>query len=75
FQALIRYCHLPPQTGPCKALLRYFFYNSVSRSREPFVYGGCLGNRDTFQTQAECVRRCTRSLPTQNSQSTQRDGR
>ncbi|XP_061190042.1 actinia tenebrosa protease inhibitors-like [Saccostrea echinata] len=51
-------CTLPPVTGPCRASMRRFFYNSALGQCEPFRYGGCQGNRNNFQTFQACQQRC-----------------
>ncbi|KAH0619351.1 hypothetical protein JD844_019396 [Phrynosoma platyrhinos] len=39
-------------------MLRYF-YNPASKSCEEFIYGGCLGNENNFQTLEQCRLTCT----------------
>ncbi|XP_078018487.1 actinia tenebrosa protease inhibitors-like [Epinephelus lanceolatus] len=51
-------CNAPPETGPCKAHIEHYFYNSTSKSCEKFVYGGCLGNQNNFKDETECMQRC-----------------
>ncbi|XP_049909483.1 thrombin inhibitor hemalin-like isoform X1 [Epinephelus moara] len=51
-------CNAPPETGPCKAHFENYFYNSISKSCEKFVYGGCLGNHNNFKDERECMQRC-----------------
>uniref|UniRef100_A0A915L106 BPTI/Kunitz inhibitor domain-containing protein n=1 Tax=Romanomermis culicivorax TaxID=13658 RepID=A0A915L106_ROMCU len=51
-------CNLPPLTGHCKARHNRFYYNSSERQCLPFVYGGCGGNGNRFNTKAECETAC-----------------
>ncbi|KAL7376148.1 hypothetical protein ABVT39_001986 [Epinephelus coioides] len=51
-------CKAPPETGPCKAHFEHYFYNSISKSCEKFVYGGCGGNRNNFKDKKACTQRC-----------------
>ncbi|XP_032394953.1 carboxypeptidase inhibitor SmCI isoform X2 [Etheostoma spectabile] len=51
-------CEQAPETGPCKAAIPRYFYNSSSMSCQLFTYGGCRGNRNNFQTEKECMQRC-----------------
>ena len=51
-------CTLDPETGPCKALFRKFFYNSTTDQCELFIYGGCGGNDNRFDTRSECISAC-----------------
>ena len=53
-------CGLPPVTGPCRALLKRFFYNSTSKACETFVYGGCRGNANRFFSSQQCKKSCGR---------------
>ncbi|WP_417935131.1 BPTI/Kunitz-type proteinase inhibitor domain-containing protein, partial [Enterococcus faecium] len=53
-------CKLPPVTGPCRAHIIMFFYNSTSAMCEEFVYGGCHGNANRFETAKECRNTCNR---------------
>ena len=43
-------CQLPMEAGPCYALKPRFFFNFQSRRCEEFIYGGCRGNENNFQT-------------------------
>ncbi|NXS59162.1 EPPI protein, partial [Brachypteracias leptosomus] len=51
-------CYLPSVCGSCKALFRRFFFNASSHRCEEFIYGGCGGNRNNFETQGECSQAC-----------------
>uniref|UniRef100_A0A8D0G1M4 BPTI/Kunitz inhibitor domain-containing protein n=1 Tax=Strix occidentalis caurina TaxID=311401 RepID=A0A8D0G1M4_STROC len=48
------FCYLPSVCGSCKALFRRFFFNASSQQCEEFIYGGCGGNRNNFETKGEC---------------------
>ena len=52
-------CSLPPETGPCKGYFRRYFYNESSEQCEQFVYGGCRGNDNNFETVEECEAKCS----------------
>ena len=54
-------CSLPAQVGPCDALFYRYHYNTSTRICERFVYGGCQGNQNNFQTAGDCYRRCNPS--------------
>jgi len=61
-----RICQLPMEAGPCYALKPRFFFNFQSGRCEEFIYGGCQGNKNNFQTMQECVSACgkqPRGLP------------
>jgi hypothetical protein len=51
-------CTLPAETGPCEAAFERFFHNAETGICEPFVYGGCEGNDNNFETFEECEEAC-----------------
>nr|XP_016852536.1 PREDICTED: protease inhibitor 4 isoform X2 [Anolis carolinensis] len=52
------FCHLPPDPGPCKAYMPRYFYNPKSNKCEEFIYGGCRGNKNNFETFKSCHYTC-----------------
>ncbi|KAM8769398.1 kunitz-type protease inhibitor 2 isoform 1-T1 [Acanthopagrus schlegelii] len=52
-------CRLPPKVGSCRASFPKFFYNVTNQSCQKFVYGGCEGNDNKFDTQDECETVCS----------------
>ena len=52
------HCQLPPVSGLCEAYMPSFFYNATSKQCEKFVYGGCGGNKNRFQTKESCLESC-----------------
>lgn len=53
-------CRLPSESGPCDLHVRSWFYNWKAQTCEQFTYGGCLGNKNRFQTLKACKRQCAR---------------
>nr|ABO31437.1 venom protease inhibitor precursor [Oxyuranus scutellatus] len=53
-----KFCHLPPNPGPCRAAIPRFYYNPHSKQCEKFIYGGCHGNANSFKTPDECNYTC-----------------
>ena len=47
-----------PVTGPCEAYIPSWFYNKDSKRCEEFIYGGCFGNQNRFETKEACEERC-----------------
>ncbi|UYV74464.1 mig-6 [Cordylochernes scorpioides] len=52
------YCYEEVRPGPCKGNFKRFFFNQTSAKCEAFVYGGCNGNLNRFQTLDECEEDC-----------------
>ena len=52
-------CTLQPDTGPCRASIPSYYYNTASGNCEKFIYGGCDGNENRFETAAQCVANCS----------------
>ncbi|XP_038576005.1 tissue factor pathway inhibitor a [Micropterus salmoides] len=51
-------CHLDEAPGPCRGLLKRYFFDSNSQQCKPFFYGGCFGNANNFKTLAACKAKC-----------------
>merc|ERR1719167_1824674 len=55
-------CTLAMDAGPCFALKPRYFYTPASRRCEEFLYGGCRGNANNFETLQACVSECGKQL-------------
>lgn len=51
-------CQHAPENGICKALKRRFYYDTTEGICKQFIYGGCGGNENRFNTESECRRTC-----------------
>jgi papilin len=51
-------CEQPLVTGPCKAAFRRWGFKQETGKCEEFIYGGCGGNDNRFETQEECEEKC-----------------
>ncbi|KAF5917487.1 hypothetical protein HPG69_017379 [Diceros bicornis minor] len=62
-------CSMPQKTGPCMAYLPRWWYDKKTEKCYKFIYGGCLGNNNNFQSEAICQVICQRKCKSQGSQS------
>uniref|UniRef100_A0A8C5UVX7 BPTI/Kunitz inhibitor domain-containing protein n=1 Tax=Microcebus murinus TaxID=30608 RepID=A0A8C5UVX7_MICMU len=53
-------CSLHKDAGPCMALFFRWWYNQKSNTCSRFVYGGCMGNDNNFQSKSVCMSACHR---------------
>ncbi|XP_028404662.1 four-domain proteases inhibitor-like isoform X2 [Dendronephthya gigantea] len=51
-------CSMEKIVGPCRAAFPRYYYNSVSKKCESFIYGGCHGNRNNFVKIEDCQKKC-----------------
>ncbi len=51
-------CALPPEPGPCEAAMRRWYHNAETGACEMFIYGGCQGNANNFQSAEACEEAC-----------------
>ncbi|XP_047626417.1 tissue factor pathway inhibitor isoform X2 [Phacochoerus africanus] len=57
------FCAMKADDGPCKAMMKRFFFNINTQQCEEFIYGGCEGNQNRFESLEECKEKCTRDYP------------
>ncbi|XP_049525183.1 isoinhibitor K-like [Dermacentor silvarum] len=53
-----RLCSLPPVQGTCRGYFPAFYFDSSSRTCRQFIYGGCKGNQNRFESFRQCTRVC-----------------
>ena len=51
-------CQHMPDAGPCKAYIEQFYFNAQTGFCQVFIYGGCEGNPNRFNSRDECERTC-----------------
>jgi len=51
-------CKLAQETGPCRAAFQKFHFDSESGTCKEFIYGGCDGNDNRFDSIEECHKAC-----------------
>uniref|UniRef100_H3BXB8 Amyloid-beta A4 protein n=1 Tax=Tetraodon nigroviridis TaxID=99883 RepID=H3BXB8_TETNG len=57
-------CWAPAESGPCHAMLERWYFSPEKRRCVPFLFGGCGGNRNNFESEEYCLAVCSSSLPT-----------
>ncbi|XP_067373484.1 amyloid-beta A4 protein-like isoform X4 [Channa argus] len=57
-------CWAPAESGPCHAMLERWFFMPEKGRCAPFLFGGCGGNRNNFESEEYCLAVCSSSLPT-----------
>ncbi|PIO23422.1 hypothetical protein AB205_0155910, partial [Aquarana catesbeiana] len=51
-------CEESPDSGPCKGQIKNYYYNHKTGNCETFIYGGCGGNENNFDTKEKCEAVC-----------------
>jgi hypothetical protein len=51
-------CELPRVPGPCEGYYPRWGYDAKSKTCQQFIYGGCLGNNNKFESREECEAIC-----------------
>ncbi|XP_078023574.1 kunitz-type protease inhibitor 2 isoform X2 [Epinephelus lanceolatus] len=52
-------CEAEPEVGPCRAAFQHWYYERKTGSCQPFIYGGCRGNKNNYITKESCMTTCT----------------
>ncbi|EDV99167.1 PI-actitoxin-Afv2a [Drosophila grimshawi] len=54
----VKLCLQPMVSGRCFGHVESYAYNPLQRRCESFIYGGCGGNENRFDSKAECEYNC-----------------
>ncbi|CAH2320462.1 amyloid 2 isoform X1 [Pelobates cultripes] len=57
-------CSQEAMTGPCRAMMPRWYYDIRQRKCVRFIYGGCGGNRNNFESEDYCMAVCRIMIPT-----------
>ncbi|XP_062968398.1 kunitz-type protease inhibitor 2 [Cynocephalus volans] len=52
------FCRVSKVVGRCRASILRWWYNVTDGSCQQFVYGGCEGNDNNYQSKEECLEKC-----------------
>ena len=53
-------CFSPADGGPCSENLLRWYYNAILSGCRTFLYGGCRGNANRYNTKEDCMQACRR---------------
>lgn len=51
-------CWADAETGPCRAMLPRWYFDREEGRCAQFIYGGCGGNRNNFESEEYCMSVC-----------------
>ena len=51
-------CIVKAELGPCKHYVHKWAFNKTEGKCNTFIYGGCLGNDNRFNSELECLHVC-----------------
>ncbi|NXR27480.1 APLP2 protein, partial [Cinclus mexicanus] len=57
-------CSQEAMTGPCRAVMPRWYFDPSKRKCIRFIYGGCGGNRNNFESEEYCMAVCKMMMPT-----------
>ncbi|XP_058472419.1 amyloid beta (A4) precursor protein a isoform X1 [Solea solea] len=57
-------CWASAETGPCRAMLPRWYFDREEGRCAQFIYGGCGGNRNNFDSEEYCLSVCSSVMPT-----------
>jgi len=56
-------CTLPAEMGHCLAYFERWYFDPTTGYCKPFVYGGCQGNGNRFDSEVACRTACKARTP------------
>nr|XP_037274979.1 kunitz-type serine protease inhibitor 6-like [Rhipicephalus microplus] len=63
-------CDQGPDVGLCKGFFPMWWFNTKTGKCEEFVYGGCGGNGNRYETREECEETCSSKTLTSRKEET-----
>ncbi|XP_018427828.1 PREDICTED: amyloid-like protein 2 isoform X1 [Nanorana parkeri] len=56
-------CSQEAETGPCRAMFPRWYFDPQQKKCVRFIYGGCGGNRNNFESEDYCMAVCKVTIP------------
>ncbi|XP_032084612.1 amyloid-like protein 2 isoform X1 [Thamnophis elegans] len=56
-------CSQEAMTGPCRAVMPHWYFDMYKKKCIRFIYGGCGGNRNNFESEEYCMAVCKKMIP------------
>lgn len=56
-------CSQEAMTGPCRAVMPRWYFDMYKKKCIRFIYGGCGGNRNNFESEDYCMAVCKKMIP------------
>ncbi|XP_075459464.1 amyloid beta precursor like protein 2 isoform X4 [Ascaphus truei] len=56
-------CSQEAMTGPCRAMMPRWYFDLGQKKCVRFIYGGCGGNRNNFESEDYCMAVCKMMIP------------
>jgi len=63
-------CHFDKETGTCRGFFMKWHYNKATGNCQEFVYGGCSGNLNRFESEQFCMSNCSAVQATNKQEDT-----
>ncbi|KAL3863617.1 hypothetical protein ACJMK2_005367 [Sinanodonta woodiana] len=51
-------CQQPKEVGPCKGIIKRYYFKKETGKCKSFNFGGCGGNDNNFTSRSACRKRC-----------------
>ncbi|GIX78160.1 hypothetical protein CEXT_219481 [Caerostris extrusa] len=61
-------CRLPAEIGTCHAHIERYYFDHEQGRCVKFIYGGCGGNANNFETERECENSCLRNADSEEEE-------
>ena len=58
------HCGAEPEVGPCRASFQRWYHDRKKGSCQSFIYGGCKGNKNNYDSKESCMAACTGEIHT-----------